>query len=127
MTDCPQRGHVEVHVTPFHFRKSTRSTGTVHTSAKARLTSVTIRIRIHFRIRDPDWHQNLTICSSVHCQPSPKISFKSGQKFLRKVANRQTDRQTTTIRPYISPLAEVIIFWKRHTIQLHAVQAVLSR
>jgi len=36
----------------------TRSTGTVHTSAKARLTSVAIRIRIRIpiriRIRDPD-------------------------------------------------------------------------
>jgi len=48
-----------------------RSSGTVHTSAEARLTSVTIRIRI--RIRDPDRHQNLIICSSAHCQPSPKF------------------------------------------------------
>jgi len=42
-------------------------------------------------------HQNLTICSLAHCQPSLKISCKSVRKFLRKVANRQTDRQTTTI------------------------------
>jgi len=33
--------------------KHTRSTGTVHTSAKARLTSVAIKVRIH---------QNLIIC-----------------------------------------------------------------
>jgi len=60
----------------------TRSTGTVHTSAKARLTSVA------------DRHQNLIICSPVHCQPSLKISCKSVWKFLCRVANRQTDRQT---------------------------------
>jgi len=70
-----------------------RSTETVHTSAKARLTSVAIRMRI--RICDPDRHQNLTICSLVHCQPSLKISCNSVRKFLRKVANKQTNRQTT--------------------------------
>ena len=62
----------------------TRSTGTVHAFAKARLTSVAIRIRI----RDPDGHQNLIICSFAHYQPSLKISCKSAQKFLHKVANR---------------------------------------
>jgi len=46
-----------------------RSTGTVHTSAKASLISVTIRIHIQvrIRIRNPDVHQNLqnlTVCSS---------------------------------------------------------------
>ena len=46
---------------------------------------------------DPDRHQNLIICSLAHCQPSMKISWKSDRKFLRKVANRQTDKQTTTI------------------------------
>jgi len=44
-----------------------------------------------FRIRDPDRHQNL---NKSHCQPSLKILYKSIRKFLRKVANRQTDRQT---------------------------------
>jgi len=45
----------------FTFAK-TRNTGTVHTSAKARLTSVAIRILIRvricirIRIRDPDSH-----------------------------------------------------------------------
>jgi len=55
---------------------------------------------------DPDRHQNLTICSLSHCQLSLKISCKSVWKFfLRKVANRQTNRQTK--RKY-NPLAEVI-------------------
>jgi len=53
----------------------TRSAGTVHTSAKACLTSVTIwiRIRIVIRIRDPDRRQNLIICSLALCQPSLEI------------------------------------------------------
>ena len=71
----------------------TRSTGTAHTSAKARLTSVAIRIRnrirIGVRIRDPDRHRNLIICSLAHCQPSLKISCKSVRTFLCKFANRQ--------------------------------------
>jgi len=71
----------------------TRSTGTVHTSAKARLS----RIQIRIRILDPDRNQNVTIFSVAHCQPSLKISWKSVWIFLRKVANRQTNRQTTTI------------------------------
>jgi len=80
----------------------TRSIGTVHTSAKARFTSVAI---------DPDRHQNLIICSLAHCQPSLKISCKSVWKFLHKVANRQTDRQTNKDN-YITSLAEVIIFFQ---------------
>jgi len=44
----------------------TRSTGTLHTSAKARLTSVVIWMLIC----DPDRHQILIIYSSVQCQPS---------------------------------------------------------
>jgi len=60
----------------------TRSTGTVHTSTKARLTSVAIRIRIRIRIRDPDRHQNLIICSLAHCQLPLKISCKSVRKFF---------------------------------------------
>jgi len=42
---------------------------------------------------DPDRHQNLIICSLAHCQPSLKISCKSVRKLLRKVANRQTEKQ----------------------------------
>jgi len=41
------------------YTRKTRSTGTVHTSAKARLTSVATRIRIP--IRDRDRNQNLTL------------------------------------------------------------------
>jgi len=77
----------------------TRSTGTAHTSAEARLTSVAIwiwmwiRICIHIYIPDLDRHQNLIICSLGHRQTSLKISCKSVLKFLCKVANRQTDKQ----------------------------------
>ena len=42
----------------------TRSTGTVHTSAKTRLTSVVMRTLI----RHPDCHQNLITCSLAHRQ-----------------------------------------------------------
>jgi len=79
----------------------TTSTGTVHTSAKTRVTW----------IGDPDRHQSLIICSLAHCQSSLKISFKSVRKFLRKVANRQTDRQTgkqTNNDDYMTSVAEVI-------------------
>ena len=34
----------------------------------------------------------------AHRQPSLKISYKSVQKFLRKVANGQTDKQTNKQR-----------------------------
>jgi len=81
----------------FYAIKSTRNTGTSHTSAKARLTNVAIRIHTRIRIYDPDRHQNLIFCSLAHCQRSLKISCKPIQKFLRKVANRQTGKQTTTI------------------------------
>jgi len=67
----------------------------------ARLTSVAIRIPIRR-------HQNLIICSLAHRQPSLKISYKSVQKFLRKVANRQTDKQTND-DDYISFLSEVMM------------------
>ena len=70
-----------------HRASITRSTGTVRTSAKARLTSVRIQIP------DPDRHRNLIVCSLALCQPSLKRSCKSVQMCLRKVANRQTDRQ----------------------------------
>jgi len=42
---------------------------------------------------DPDRHQNANICSISHCQPSLKISCKSVRKFLRKIYNRQTNKQ----------------------------------
>jgi len=70
----------------------------VNTSAKARLTSIAIRIS------DPDRHQNSIVCSLTHCQPFLKIYCKSVQTFLCKVANRQTDKQR---RLYVSYLAKV--------------------
>ena len=36
---------------------------------------------------------DLIFCSLAHCQPSLKFSCKSVPKFLRKVANRQTNKQ----------------------------------
>ena len=43
---------------------------------------------------DPHYHQNLVSSSLAHWQPSLKISCKSVRKFfLRKVANKQTNRQ----------------------------------
>jgi len=44
----------------------------------------------------------------AHCQPSLKISSKSVQKFLRKVANRQTNRHPNN-DDYTAALAEVNI------------------
>ena len=55
---------------------------------------------------DPDCHQNLIICSMGHWQPALKILCKSIPKFFRKVANRQTDRQTNNDEN-ITSLAEV--------------------
>jgi len=37
--------------------------------------------------------QNVIISSLAHCQPSLKISCKSVQKFLRKFAKGQTNKQ----------------------------------
>ena len=55
------------------------------TSAKARLTSVTIRIR------DPDRRPNLIICLFASCQPYLNISCKFVQKFF--CAKLLTERQ----------------------------------
>ena len=81
----------------------TRSTGTLHTSAKERLTSVAIRIWI----RDPDRHQNLIICSLAHCQRSLKIYANLFESFCAKLL---TDRQRND--DYISSLAEVPVIRK---------------
>jgi len=48
-----------------------------------------------YRDAGSDRHQNLIVCSLAHCQHSLKISCKSVRKFLRKVGNRQTNRQTS--------------------------------
>ena len=97
----------------------TRSTGTVHTSAKARFTSVAISVppsgesvrdlgplplsvspnsdksRKHslYTDGDSDRHQHLIAYSLAHCQPFLKISCKSVWKLVRKIANRQTKKQ----------------------------------
>jgi len=88
-THCTVNSDTENNWSKIEHSEVTRSTATVHTSAKARLTSVVIRIRI----RDPYRQQNLDICSLDHCQRSLKISCKSVWKFFCKVANRQTDKQ----------------------------------
>jgi len=86
----------------------TRSTRTVHTSAKAVLpVSRSGSERILTQIRDPDRQQNLIICSLAHCQRSLKISRKSVRSFFAKLlTDRQTDKQVrqqdaypTTRRP----------------------------
>ena len=71
--------------------QSTRSTRTVHTSAKACM------------IHDPDHHQNLILCSLAYCEPSVKISCKSIQTFMRKAANMQMNNDD-----YITSLVEVM-------------------
>ena len=68
--------------------KTSRSTGTVHTSAKARLTSIAIRVQTVSR-SPPKFN----LCSLAHRQSSLKISCKSVQKFLQKSC---ADRQTIT-------------------------------
>ena len=102
----------------------TRSTGTVHTSAKARLISVAIRIRIC----DPDRHQNLIICSLTHChlslkiscecQPSLKISCKPVQKCELKVANRQTRTLILLCKPSNATLRLSFFYILAHSARL---------
>jgi len=78
--------------------KKTRSTGTMHTSTKAHLTSVAILIRIQICtwIREPDHHQNLIICSLAHCQPFLKFHANPFGNFCANLlTDRQTDRQMT--------------------------------
>ena len=70
------------------FEPITRSTGTVHTSARARLTSVAIGMRMRIRDRSPPTFNHLFI--GPYGQSSLKISCKSVWKFLHKVANKQT-------------------------------------
>ena len=65
----------------------------MHTSAKARLTSVAIRIRIQIRILDPDRHQNLIICPLAHYQPSLRISCKYVRTFYAKLLTNKQRRK----------------------------------
>ena len=94
-----KREQTSLQKTQIKYKNKTRSTGTVHTSVKASLTSVSIRIYGSGSVSgsvDPYRHQNLIVCSLANCQPSLKISRKSVRTFLRKVASGQTNRQTTT-------------------------------
>ena len=81
-------------------QKTTRSTETVHTSAKASFTIVAIRIQSC----DLDCHQkfNHLLIGPVPTFRENKISCKYVQKYLRKVANRQTNDND-----YICSLVEV--------------------
>jgi len=54
-----------------------------------------------------DHHKNLITCSSAHCQPSLKISSKSIQKFLCKIANKQRNNDKN-----ITSLMEVTYRWE---------------
>jgi len=92
LTSCLEVVHTVVDIT--------RSTGTGHTSAKARLKSVTIRIRVlwYWSGSPPKLNHLFT----GHCQPSLKILCKSVWKFLHKVPNGQTNNDN-----YISSLVEV--------------------
>jgi len=59
-TTCQQINNRRTSVLRLQIKQyETRSTGTVHTSAKARLTSVVIQIRIPYL----NQHQNIIICS----------------------------------------------------------------
>jgi len=73
----------------------------VHTSAKARLTSIALRtIRIRIRIPDPDRHQNLIVCFIGPCTANLPSKFHANPygSFCAKLltTDRQTNRQTTT-------------------------------
>jgi len=98
---------------------TTRSTGTVHTSAKARLTTVAISVPPS---GEAVWerHENAIICLLAHCQqPSLKISCKFAWKFLRKVANRQTnnDENITSLadekkkQNRLMMMTMIVIYW----------------
>jgi len=65
-------------------------TETAHTSAKARLTGVAIRIRIP----DLNCHQNLVICSLVNL-PGKFHANPLGSFCAKLLTNRQTDKQAT--------------------------------
>jgi len=68
----------------------TRSTGPVHTSAKARLTTVAIRIQIP----DPDRHQNVTFFRWLIANLPWKFYANPLRSFAQSC--QQTKKQTTT-------------------------------
>ena len=86
----------------------TSSTGTVHTSTNACLTSVAIQIWIHIQIPDPDRHQTLVICSLVIANLPWKFHANpSGSCCAKLLTNRQTDRQSNNDKD-ITSLVEII-------------------
>ena len=91
--ELPVMTSVDYNKTEFIYRAYlTIITGTVHTSAKACLTSV------HIWISDLYRHQNLITCSLVHWQPSLKVFHANqlGSFCAKLLTNRQTNRQTMT-------------------------------
>jgi len=83
----------------------TRTTGTVHTCAKACLTSATTSVPPPGKSVHDDY-QNLIICSLVHCQPPLKIHGNPFGSFCTKSI---TDKQKTNNDGNITSLAEVKI------------------
>jgi len=100
----------------------TRSTGIVHTSAKARLTCVAIRIRIRIRICDPI----ATKIQSFVQWPIANLSWKFhanpfGRFCAKLLTDRRTDKQTsafaskTHIPPYGAQFRLPTELLKAHT------------
>jgi len=61
----------------------------------------------------------------AHCQPSLKISCKSVRKFLRKVANKQTYKQTDNDKN-ITSFTEVTV-WISETVEIFLTFSDASR
>jgi len=124
LTRCNRRGDRPRDRSPRRSHRVTGSTGTVHTFAKARLTSAAIR-RIsmssrymsvnHFPylpiVTNPennpdgksDSHRNLTICLLAHCQTYLK---SHANRFVSFCAKLPTVKQTNSDENNISSLEE---------------------
>ena len=84
--------------------------------------AIRILFRTRIRILDPDRHQNIIICSLAQCQSSVKISCKSVSKFLRNVANRQTNNKQQQKHILLDG-----VYRKSHTVTRIATQFLLSK
>jgi len=84
-----QGGHHVGHWPTFLVLVSTRSTGTVHASAKARLT------RIRIQIRNPKF--NLLFIGSLPTFSENFMQIRLEFFCAKLLTDRQTNRQTTTI------------------------------
>jgi len=89
-----------------HCMQIATSTGTVHTSANARITSVAIRIRFRIRIRIRDKF-NYLFTGPLPTFPENFMQIRLQGFCAKSLTDRQTDRQTNN-RDYITSLAEVI-------------------